>query len=54
MGMWGQGIHNRYGKNLCYPVIDSREMLFLGCNLFGLYGYTLGEIYGRMAIWILI
>ena len=54
--MWGQGqgIHNRYGKNLCYPVIDSREMCFLGCNLFGLYGYTLGEIYGRMAIWILI
>lgn len=54
MGMWGQGIYNRYGKILCYPVIDSREMCFLGCNLFGLYGYTLGEIYGRMAIWILI
>ena len=46
LGMWGQGIHNRYGKNLCYPVIDSREMLFLGCNLFGfIWLYIRGNIW---------
>ena len=27
-------------------------MCFLGCNLFGLYGYTLGEIYGRMKVFL--
>ena len=30
--MWGQGIHNRYGKNLCYPVIDSRDCLLYTSN----------------------
>ncbi|MFR2692684.1 MAG: hypothetical protein ACLTBV_18815 [Enterocloster bolteae] len=45
-GGWGCGDRafiTGMAKILCYPVIDSREMCFLGCNLFGLYGYTLGE-----------
>ena len=56
-GGWGCGDRafiTGMAKFYVILLLTAGRCVFLGCNLFGLYGYTLGEIYGRMAIWILI